>query len=195
MFDIPPLSSAPPASVEEALLQARHLFSRAGLEDAEVRMTEPPTSGESLRGACLEASMPVASIQAAAGKAADALAASQGIKIAHTRLSFENGGPGSLALGLAVEVGVRVLGATVTVRVRGVAEAADGENIQCRELKLDAGSGLFAGMASALIRPKLDALEGQRFNLTRISGVPVRLLRLECTGETSEKLWLGLQFV
>lgn len=194
MFAIPQLSSTPPDSVEEALLQARRLLSLAGIEDAQVCITQPPHSGESLRGACLEASIPVASIQAAAGKTAEPLAASQGVKIAHTRLSFENSGAAGLALSIAVEVGVRVFGATVKVVVRGVAETADGEHIECRELMLDAGSGMFAGMATALIRPKLDALEGQRFNLAQIAGVPVRLLHLECTRETPETLRIGIRF-
>jgi hypothetical protein len=129
-----------------------------------------------------------------ADRAAGALAASQGVKVSQTRLSVRNGGA-DRSLELDMELGVRVFGATVTLRVAGGAEAADGENLQCRELKLDAGSGLFAGMATALIRPRLDALEGREFNLSRIAGIPVRLLRLECTGEPPETLRIGLQFV
>jgi hypothetical protein len=193
MFDFPPLSDAPPATVEEALLQAKRLFLQSGLEDAEVLITQPPSPGESLRGACLEAAVPVTSLETVAGKAAGTLAASQGVKVSHTSLSLQN--DNSLSLRLSVEVGVRVFGATVTLRVSGMAEAAGADSIQCRELKLDAGSGLFAGMATALIRPKLDALEGHRFNLTRIAGVPVRLVRLECTGANQETLRIGLQFV
>jgi len=181
--------------VEEALSQARQLFLRAGLEDAEIIVTQPAELGETLRGACLEASIPVRSIEAVAGKAAESLAASQGVKILHTRLSLQNGGAGDLSLLLGVEVGVRVFGASVTLGVRGVAEAAGGESIQCRELQMDAGSGMFAGMATALIRPKLEALEGQSFNLSRLAGVPVRLVRLECTGATPDTLRIGLQFV
>jgi len=181
--------------VEEALSQARQLFLRAGLEDAEIIVTQPAELGETLRGACLEASIPVRSIEAVAGKAAESLAASQGVKILHTRLSLQNGGAGDLSLLLGVEVGVRVFGASVTLGVRGVAEAAGGESIQCRELQMDTGSGMFAGMATALIRPKLEALEGQSFNLSRLAGVPVRLVRLECTGATPDTLRIGLQFV
>ena len=193
MFDIPPLSEVPPASVEEALLQTRRLFLQAGLEGAEVVATRPPEPGEALRGACLEAAIPLGSLEAVANKAAGALAANQGVKISHTRLSVRNGGA-DRSLELDMELGVRVFGATVTLRVSGRAEAAGGENLQCRELKLDAGSGLFAGMATALVRPRLDALEGREFNLSRIAGVPVRLLRLECTGEPPETLRIGLQF-
>jgi hypothetical protein len=40
MFDFPPLSEAPPASVEEALLQTKRLFLQAGLEGAEVFATD-----------------------------------------------------------------------------------------------------------------------------------------------------------
>ena len=90
---------------------------------------------------------------------------------------------------------MRVFGATVTLKVGGRVEAADAENLRCRELKLDAGAGLFAGMATALIRPRLEALEGRVFNLSRIAAVPVRLLRLECTGEAQDALRIGLQFV
>ena len=194
MFDFPPLSEVPPASVEEALLQTRRLFLQAGLEGAEVVATRPPEPGEALRGACLEAAIPLGSLEAAANKAAGALAANQGVKISHTRLSVQNGGA-DRSLKLDLELGVRVFGATVTLRVAGRAEAAGGENLQCQELKLDAGSGLFAGMATALIRPRLDALEGREFNLSRIAGVPVRLLRLKCTGESLETLRVGLQFV
>ena len=73
MFDFPPLSEAPPASVEEALLQAKQLFSQAGLAHAEVVVTQPPGAGESLRWACLEASIPAASLEAVAAKAAEAV--------------------------------------------------------------------------------------------------------------------------
>ncbi len=194
MFDIPPISAAPPASVDEALLQTTRLFSRAGLEGAEVAVTQPAELGETLRGGCLEASIPMSSLEAVAGKAAASLAASQGVKISYTRLSLQNGAAGDLSLLLEMEVGVRVFGATVTLRLSGVAEAAGGESIQCRELQLDAGSGMFAGMAGALIRPKLAALEGQSFNLSRIAGVPVRLVRLECTGAAQDTLRIGLQF-
>jgi hypothetical protein len=194
MFAFPPLSAAPPTSVQEAVLQAKRLFSQAGLVDAELVVTQPPEAGESLRGACLEATIPAASLEAVAAKAAEALGASQGVKISHTRLSLQNGG-GSLSLELGLEVGVRVLGATVTLGLRGVAAGVGGEDIQCRELKLDAGSGLFSGMATAMIRPRLDALERHRFNLTQIAGVPVRLFRLECTGEAQNTLRIGLQFV
>lgn len=194
MFDLSPLSASPPASVEEALSQTKRLFLRAGLLDAEVSVTQPAELGENLRGACLEASIPVRSIEAVAARAAEALAASQGVKVSHTRLSLQNGAAGNLSLLLGAEVGVRVFGATVTLQVRGVAEATGGESIQCRELLLDAGSGMFAGMATALIRPKLDALEGQTFDLSRIAGVPVRLVRLECTGAAQDTLRIGLQF-
>jgi hypothetical protein len=193
MFDFPPFSEAPPASIEEALLQTQQLFLRAGLENAEASVTRPPDPGESLRGACLEASVPVGSLEAAAGKAAGELAAGQGLKISQTRLSVRNGGDCSLELGM--ELGVRVFGATVTLKVGGRVEAADAENLRCRELKLDAGAGLFAGMATALIRPRLEALEGRLFNLSQIAAVPVRLLRLECTGEAQDALRIGLQFV
>ena len=195
MFDFPPLSEAPPASLEEALLQTKRLFLQAGLEGAEVFATRPPEPAQALRGACLEATIPVGSLETVAHREACALAASQGVKISHTRLSVQDDGDGACSLKLGVELGVRVFGATVTLRVGGRAEASDGENIRCRELQLDAGSGLFAGMATALIRPRLDALEGREFNLSQIAGVPVRLLRLECTGASGETLRIGLRFV
>ena len=193
MFDFPPLSEAPPATVEEALLQTQQLCVQSGLEDAEAFISRPPDPGESLRGACLEASVSVKSLEVVAGRAAGALAADQGLKISKTQLAVRNGEDGSLEVD--VELGVRVFGATVTLKVGGRVEAADAEHLRCRELKLDAGSGLFAGMATALIRPRLDALEGRLFNLSRIAGLPVRLLRLECTGETPQALRIGLQFV
>lgn len=192
-MDFSPLSETPPTSVEEACSQARQLLMRAGLEEAEVFVTQPPDPGESLRGACLEAAIPVESLEAAACSAAETLAAGQGVKISQIRLFLRNGGDRSLEL--VLELGVRVFGSTVSLCLRGRAEGADAENIRCRELKLDAGSGLFAGMATALIRPRLDALEGRAFDLSQVAGVPVRLLRLECTLESRETLWIGLRFV
>lgn len=193
MFDFPPRSKAPPATVEEALLLTQQLCVQSGLEDAEAFISRPPDPGESLRGACLEASVSVKSLEVAAARAAGALAADEGLKISKTQLAIRNGKDGSLELD--VELGVRVFGATVTLKVGGRVETEDAEHLRCRELKLDVGSGLFAGMATALIRPRLDALEGRLFNLSRIAGLPVRLLRLECTGETPQALRIGLQFV
>lgn len=194
MFQIPSFDAAPPASIAEAMIQAERLLHLAGLNEATLSVARPPEAGEALRGACLEASIPVRALEVIAGKTLDSMAASQGVKISDTRLSLENGATGALSLKLGVEVDVRVFGKTVTVRVQGVAEGGDGKGIVFRQLTMDAGSGIFAGMATALLRPRLDALEGRRFEFTAIAGIPVSLERLERVHLPAETVHIGLRF-
>lgn len=194
MFKIPTLAGSLPTSVQDALSQAEMLFKLAGLNEATVSLTRPPEAGEILRGACLEASVPVRSLELLAGKMLDSMAASQGVKVAGTRLSLRNGAPGPLSLEFGVEVDVRIFGKPVTVGVRGVADGSEGESVVVRQLQLDPGSGMFAGMATALLRTRLDALEGRRFDLTEIARIPVRLERLECSGSPQQTLRVGLRF-
>ena len=195
MFHIPPFSDAPPISVEEALEQARRLLARASIHGAEVTVTRPAAAGECLKGACLEGSLPLTALEAALREAADAVAASQGVKVSRTKIHLENRAEGDLSLALTVEVDVRVFGATITLRVRGALDATDGESVRLQNLQLDAGTGLFSGMATGLIRPRLEAMEGQRIDLTRLAGVSVRLLCLECSNGTPEMLRIEMQFV
>jgi hypothetical protein len=195
MFNLPSIANPPPASVQEAVEQALRLLTEAGIENAEVSVTQPALAGEPLKGACLQASLPLPSLEAALQKAADALAAAQGVKISRLQVRLHNSAEAMLSLQVHVEVDVRVFGATVPLRVSGLADATGGESIQLRNLQLDSGAGLFSGMATALIRPHLDSVAGQRMDLTRLAGVPVRLLQMECSGTEPEVLRLGGQFV
>lgn len=195
MFKLPPFSGSPPASVEDAAEQARLLLAKTGIEDAEVSVTQPPSAGESLRGACLEVTIPLPSLETALRKAAEAQAAAHGVKISGTHVRFENGPAGELSLRIDASLDVRVFGSTVTLRLGGLADAAGGEQIRFANLQLDAGSGLFSGMATALIRPYLDSVAGQPIDLTHMAGVPVRLLRMECPEDEPERLRLCGRFV
>lgn len=195
MLDLTPLSDAPPTSVEEALEQTRRLFARAGIADAEVSVTHPAAPGEGVREARLEALVPVASLEAALHEAATALAAAQGVKVSQTQLLLENSGGKGLSLTAHVAVDVRVFGATVTLRVRGDADATGGTHVRLENLQLDAGSGIFSGMATGLIRPRLDALEGRRIDLAQLAGLPVRLLCLESSEGAPGRLRIEVQFV
>ena len=195
MLELTPFSDTPPTSVEEALEQTRHLFARVGITDAEVSVTQPAAPGEGLKEACLEAFVPLSCLEAALNEAATTLAAAQGVKVSRTHIRFENGNGNPLSLTVHVEVDVRVFGATVTMCVDGEADATSGEHLHLRSLKLDAGSGVFAGIATSLIRPRLAEVEGRRIDLTKLAGVPVRLLRLERLNETPGGLRIGLRFV
>jgi hypothetical protein len=195
MFDIPSLAVSPPVSLEDALGQARRLLAAGGIPDAEVCVTQPPAAGEALRGGCMEVSIPLQSLENTLHRRIEALAAAQGVKVSGTRIQIENGGAGGLSLTLSVEVDVRVFGATTTLKVRCLADAEDGESIALRNPQLDAGSGLFSGMASAMIRPYLEGAAGKKIELSRLTGVPVRVLRLECSTEKPGALQIGGQFV
>lgn len=195
MFDFPPLSVSPPASLDEALEQAKRLLVQAGVPDAEVRVTQPPAAGETLKGGALEASISLQSLEAALHKTAETLAAAQGVKVSRTRIQIENGTPGGLSLAVSVEVDVRVFGRTTTLKVRCLADAADGESIGLHNPQLDPGSGLFSGMAGAMLRPYLEAAAGKKLELSLLTSVPVRVLRLECPAEEPRALQIGGQFV
>jgi hypothetical protein len=194
MFEISPLSDTPPASLEEALLQANNLFERLGIPGAHTVIKQPPSPNESLRGGILEAVIPICEIEAAAGHAAVSLAAKQGLKVTLTKLSLRNSESQEHSLECEVELETRLLGASLTIRVRGIAAAPDGEALCFRALRMDAGAGAFASMAAAFLRPKLDALEASNFELTRIAGVPVRLRQLEFTAQEPTALLLAVQF-
>jgi hypothetical protein len=180
--------------MEEALEQARRLLARAGIPDAEVCVTQPPAAGESVRGGCMEALIPLQSLENVLHKTVETLAGAQGVKISATRMRIKNGAPEGLSLGIMVEVDVRVLGATTTLKVSCLADASDGEAIELRNPQLDAGAGLFSGMASAMLRPYLEAAAGKKIELSRLTGVPVRVLRVECPLEKPGLLKLGGQF-
>lgn len=174
--------------------QARRLLARAGLPDAEVCVTRPPADGEALKGGCMEASIPLHSLENALHQRVKTLAAAQGVAVSGTRIRMENSAPGGLSLTVGMEVDVRVFGATTTLKVRCTADAADGECIELRNPQLDAGSGLLSGMASAMIRPYLEAAAGKKIELSRLAGVPVRVLRLDCPAEAPGLVRIGGEF-
>ncbi len=194
MFEIPPLSDSPPTSLEEALLQAENLFERSGVRGAQAIIKQPPSPGESLRGGILEAIIPIHEIEEAAGRMVVSLAAKQGLKVTLARLSLRNSESQDLSLEFEVELETRLLGASLTTRVRGTASVPDGETLRFRALRLDAGAGAFASMAAAFLRPKLDALEASSFELSRIARVPIRLRQLESTGQDPAMLLVAVQF-
>jgi hypothetical protein len=182
MFRDLPLPEKPPTSAEEAISAARQLLHAAGITGATMSLEKDADVPGQLEGAELKVSLPVHSLEAAVHAAATAAAAEQGLKITRTGLRLRENGPN--ALQVHVEVEAKVFGGSLKVGVEGGLASEGGRNLRFSGLKMEGGAGVFGGIASAMIRPKLAALEAAPLPLEKLAGVPVELTQLTCSDET-----------
>ena len=178
MFSHLPLPEKPPTSAEEAVATARDLLEAAGITGATVTLEKNAAVEGELAGAELKVSLPVQALETALHGAAVAAAAAQGVKVSRTGLTLTENEPAGLHLRLEVEA--KVFGGTLTIQVEGNATPEAGTHLRFHGLKMDGGGGMFGGIASAMIRPKLAALEAAPLDLQRLAGVPVTLTQLTC---------------
>lgn len=178
----PPTSKKLPASAEEALATARLLLQTAELTDATVSLEKPATIPGGLEGAELKVTLPIPSLQAAVHKAAVKAAAEQGVKISHSNLRLSETAPDRLHLDLTVEA--KVFGGSLKIEIEGDVAPEKGTHLRFSGFKMEGGGGMFGGIATATIRPKLTALEASPLDLQQLTGVPLQLTQLGCQEET-----------
>jgi len=104
-------------------------------------------------------------------------ASEQGISITDTSLQLNPAGPG--ALGIRLQVTAKVFVSSVEVGIRGRVTVSSCGTVEFDSLLMDAGAGMFAGMAAAAIKPKLDQLQSEKFELEKIFGRKMTVIQFE----------------
>lgn len=172
----------PPASAEEALAAARLLLQTAEVSGATVSLEKPALVPGGLEGAELKVTLSVPAFEAALHTAAVKAAANQGVKISSTNLRVSEPVPNRLHFHVTVEA--KVFGGSLKIDVEGDATPEGGTHVRFSDCKMEGGGGMFGGIATAMIRPKLSALEAAPIALQQLTGVPVLLTQLGCQDET-----------
>jgi hypothetical protein len=173
MFNNLHLHKKPPASAEEAAQMARQLIQTAGVTAATVALQKNASVPGQFEGAEIQVTLPLGSLQAALHQAAVAAAAEQGVKISQTTLSLSQNEPHRLHLHLSVEA--KVFGGTMNLGVQGDAASEKGTRLRFSGFKMEGGGGMLGGIASAMILPKLAALEAASLDFEGLVGVPMEL--------------------
>ena len=172
----------PPTSAEEAIAAAGLLLQTAELTGATVSLEKPAAVPSGLEGAELKITLPIPALDAALHKAAVKAAAEQGVKISHTNLRLCEPAPNQLHLHVTVEA--KVFGGILKIDVEGDVSPEGGTHVRFSSFTMESGGGMFGGIAAAMIRPKLTALEAEPLELQQLTGVPVRLTQLGCLDGT-----------
>jgi len=185
IFDASTLPKTAPTSVEEVLSFADSLFASSGFNGASVSLISAPTGGAGVSGAAFCVSVPIVELEALARRAAEAAAEEQGIQVSRLDLALRQ--EASERLGLVIEADAKAFLGKVTVRVTGslVLQQEQG-TLQFEGLQMDAGSGMFAGIAGAVLRPKLARLSAQVIDLREIEGFGLRVTGIRATAQQME---------
>jgi|GEM_PF-2205015 len=185
IFDASTLPKTAPTSVEEVLSFADSLFVSSGFNGASVSLISAPTGGAGVSGAAFCVSVPIVELEALARRAAEAAAEEQGIQVSRLDLALRQ--EASERLGLVIEADAKAFLGKVTVRVTGslVLQQEQG-TLQFEGLQMDAGSGMFAGIAGAVLRPKLARLSAQVIDLREIEGFGLRVTGIRATAQQME---------
>ncbi|MEI6712456.1 MAG: hypothetical protein WCO60_01800 [Verrucomicrobiota bacterium] len=168
-----------PSSAEEAVLFANQTLHSAGLYSAKVSLLEPATGADGFSGAVVEATLPESELVTLFAKVAAAKATEQGGKVSDCTLKLESNTAGSVQITCSMVA--KMMMASLQLQLSGEIYQVDSKHFGVRQLRFDPGSGMFASMASAMIRPRLNELEGRTFNLDELLGFPVeiRSMRVE----------------
>lgn len=171
------LPENPPASAEDAVLGARKLLQTLGIAGATVSLVKPATKPGGLIGASLHAVLPIRALEELARQAATTAAAEQGLKVTKTTLAVQPAGENRLHLSLRAEA--KIFGGTVQIGVEGHIAPENGTHLRFSGFQMEGGGGIFGGIASSIIRPKLTELEAAPLDLQRLAGVPLELTQLK----------------
>jgi len=189
MFNNLELPEKPPTSAEEALTATRLLLQSAGISGATVSLEKPATINGGLAGAELKVYVPIPSLKEVLHQAALTAAAEQGVKVTQTHMELSQIGPQRLHLHLGVEA--KVFGGSINVSVNGDLTPENGTHLRFNNLKMEGGTGMFGGIAAAMIRPKLATLEAAPLDFQKLASVPLELTQLNCEGDA---LTLAISF-
>jgi len=180
----------PPTSVDEALSQALQILELAGIEGSAVHIEHKPEGGNGLSGAVLRFELPVDSLEAPLGKRVAAAGQEHGVPVQLNDLKIEQAGENRLRMFVHAES--KVFGGTVRLDISGWMHVRERSAIQFEGLKMEGGTGIFGGVATALIRPRLAQLEAAPLDLSQLAGLPVEVPSLECA---EGRLTFRLRFV
>jgi hypothetical protein len=189
IFDASTLPKTAPTSVEEVLSFADSLFASSGFDGASVSLISAPTGGVGVSGAAFCVSVPIAELEALARRAAEAAAEEQGIQVSRLELALRQEAPERL--GMLIEADAKAFLGKVTVRVTGslVLQQEQG-TLHFEGLQMDAGSGMFAGIAGAVLRPKLARLGEKVIDLRQIEGFGLQVSNIRATAQQLELSFL-----
>jgi hypothetical protein len=171
------LPKNPPASAEEALLSARDLLQNLGVVGATVSLVKPATKPGGLIGAELQATLPIGALETLAREAVTTAAAEQGLKVTKTTLAVQQAEENRLHLSLCAEA--KIFGGTLQIGVEGYIAPENGTHLRFSGFQMEGGGGIFGGIATSMIRPKLAELEAAPLDLQRLAGVPLELTQLK----------------
>lgn len=169
--------TVPPRSAEEAVSQANALLKKAGFAPDPVTLKTSASGPDGFQGATLGADLPEEALGALVHAAVVEAAAEQGVSVNHTSLQLRQEGSGGLSV--ALQVTAKIFVASVGIGIRGKISVSSSGAIQFDSLLLDAGTGMFASMATATIKPKLDQMMSRRFELEKIFGRPLKVTQFE----------------
>ena len=185
LFNASTLPKTAPTSVEEVLSFADSLFASSGFNGASVRLIAAPTGVSGVSGAAFCVSVPIVELEALARRAAEVAAEEQGIRVSRLDLALSQEAPERL--GLMIEADAKAFLGKVTVRIIGsLALQQEQGTLQFEGLQMDAGSGMFAGIAGAVLRPKLARLSAQVIDLRQIEGFGLRVTNICATAQQLE---------
>ena len=166
-----------PKSAEEAVRRTNATLRQAGFTHDAVSLKTPASGPEGFSGACIRMDLPEEDLRALVHAAALQAASEQGITITDTSLQLHPAGP--RGMGIRLQVTAKVFVSQVEVGIRGRVTVSNCGTIEFDSLLMDAGAGMFAGMATAAIKPKLDQLQSERFELENLFGRKVTVLQFE----------------
>ena len=172
------IPSKQPSNIEDAVSDLKDLLEQIGLEGCDIDSRESPQGRESLTGAVLNASIPLPSLEKVLQKTASDAASEHGVNLSKTTLIMREDAEHKLSVEIGLEA--KIFGGGIQIKITGFIEIREQRHLQITGLKMDGGAGMFAGMAGALIKPRLNQWEGTTLDLHRLAGVPVRVTELRC---------------
>jgi hypothetical protein len=177
MFNLFNSQQPAPKSADEAVRRANAILQQAGFAPEAVTLKTPASGADGFSGARIRMDLPEEALGALVHATVVEAASEQGISVTQTSLQLNQAGPNGVGIGLRVTAKVFV--SSVEVGIRGRVTVSNCGTVEFDSLLMDAGAGMFAGMANAAIKPKLDQLQSEKFELEKIFGRKVTVLQFE----------------
>jgi hypothetical protein len=166
-----------PADVQELITQGNSLLHAAGLEGARFKLDRPASTPHPFQDAEVTLIVPEKSLQDVVQKEAARQAAQHGAKVSGTILQCEPAGENAIRVRAASTASMFI--GSIPFHLSCVVLAIAPDKVGFGEIKLDTGSGMFGGMARAMIEPHLQKWAVSEPSLGAWMGRPVHWIRLE----------------
>lgn len=165
-----------PESAEETVAITNETFRAAGLLNSYAALLQPASDAGGFTGAIVELVISEKDLKDLFGKIIETKAQEQGGKVSDVSLRLSSTGPNGV--GVSLSATVKMMMASVNLRIDGEIFKTNTDALGIRKLTLDAGTGMFAGMAAAMMRPRLTELEGKSLSLTQLTGMSLQIEQL-----------------